>query len=267
MYFAWLETYTKALAWASVVGIPTMMNQWLTEGGVDQNGATLVYSVMLSVWSVLFLSEWKRREAELAFLWGSEGTEQSQQPRKQFKGVIRVNEETKREQLVYGNALARYAVKTVTIIVVLFFMMTTSGLAFTAMGFKFKAPKECNAAISEAKADLDCATWVVSARAVDENSTADVSLIKTADEFNSGCCYDVSLPDEADVFDNLSFWQSKKWIVISAVFNLSVIIGMGLAYEGVAKWLNDKENYRTETEFSDQVRFQYKNLHFLVEES
>ena len=90
MYFAWLETYTKALAWASIIGIPTMMNQWLTEGGVDQNGATLVYSVLLSVWSVLFLSVWKRREAELAFLWGSEGFEASQLPRKQFKGVIQV---------------------------------------------------------------------------------------------------------------------------------------------------------------------------------
>jgi hypothetical protein len=34
MYFSWLEVYTKALAMASIFGIPTMFNQWLSEGGV-----------------------------------------------------------------------------------------------------------------------------------------------------------------------------------------------------------------------------------------
>ena len=34
MYFSWLDVYTRALAMASIFGIPTMFNQWLSEGGV-----------------------------------------------------------------------------------------------------------------------------------------------------------------------------------------------------------------------------------------
>lgn len=55
----------------------------------NENNLTIWYSVWLSIWSVVFLSVWKRREAELAFLWGSEGFEASEQPRTQFKGRSR----------------------------------------------------------------------------------------------------------------------------------------------------------------------------------
>ena len=49
------------------------------------NPLTLMYSVFMSIWSVVFLSVWRRKEAEHSFLWGSEGYEDSEPPRPQFK--------------------------------------------------------------------------------------------------------------------------------------------------------------------------------------
>ena len=63
MYFAWLEVYTKCLFIAGAFGVATMSNQWFRlygyefdERGVDFNRLTLLYSVMLSIWGVVFLS-------------------------------------------------------------------------------------------------------------------------------------------------------------------------------------------------------------------
>jgi hypothetical protein len=53
------------------------------KSGVDANPLTLFYSVVLSLWSVGFLSSWKRTEANHAFLWGSEGIEDFELPRPQ----------------------------------------------------------------------------------------------------------------------------------------------------------------------------------------
>ena len=37
MYFMWLEIYAKALWLASILGVPTMINQWMSSGGVVSN--------------------------------------------------------------------------------------------------------------------------------------------------------------------------------------------------------------------------------------
>ena len=95
IYFSWLATYTKALGIAGIFGSITMIFQfWKPEvlipkeeqiAGVDGNPLTLMYSVFMSIWSVVFLSVWRRKEAEHSFLWGSEGYEDSEPPRPQFK--------------------------------------------------------------------------------------------------------------------------------------------------------------------------------------
>lgn len=35
------------------------------------------FAAFLSLWSGIFLSQWRARETELAFLWGSEGSEET----------------------------------------------------------------------------------------------------------------------------------------------------------------------------------------------
>lgn len=66
LYFSWLGVYTQALIALSFFGIVTMAFQPAqSEGGVNANPLTLAYSVLLSLWSVAFLSAWKRRETEV----------------------------------------------------------------------------------------------------------------------------------------------------------------------------------------------------------
>jgi hypothetical protein len=48
----------------------------------------------VALWSVLFLTLWQRKENELKFLWGTEDIEDSEQPRREFDGMLQVNEET-----------------------------------------------------------------------------------------------------------------------------------------------------------------------------
>lgn len=133
MYFSWLEVYTKALMGLAPLGVVTMVADIVGEGGVDANALTLYYSVLLSLWSVVFLSVWKRREKELAFLFGTEGFEQKQEARKEFKGVTYVNDETRHEEVEYDrslpNKLGRLAIRTLSTIVILTAMCMTSGLA------------------------------------------------------------------------------------------------------------------------------------------
>ena len=159
-----------------------------------------------------------------------------------FTGVIKVNEETKREELVYGSTAIRYLVKIVSMLVIVLCMLITAGCAFGAMGLKFRAPRICNEALLETKADLGCADWTIIPKEVghigpdgdpeDENSTK-VWLVKTTAEYNAECCYDHRLREEAIIWDNLSFWQSQKWVVTSSLINLAVIIVAGLVYEGL----------------------------------
>lgn len=133
MYFSWLEMYTKALMGLAPLGVVTMVADITGEGGVDANALTLYYSVLLSLWSVVFLSIWKRREAELAFLFGTEGFEKKQQARKEFKGVTYVNEETRHEEVGYDRSLKakliRVGIRVLTTVVIIMAMCTTAGLA------------------------------------------------------------------------------------------------------------------------------------------
>ena len=268
LYFSWLETYTKALMALAPLGLVTMFTQWTTDGGVDSNELTLYYSVMLSVWSVIFLSVWKRRESEHAFLWGSEGYEKAKQPRKQFKGVTKVNKETHREELVHDpNPLPRLIIKTLSSVVILGAIVVTAGLAFAAMGLKFRAPKECSAILK--KDELDCEDWVINAPA-DVNGTAvdpaNYTVTASAD-FDALCCYDV---ENSEIDAALYAVAPKlKWKIISGACNFFVIQFMGASYEAVAEYLNNKENFRTQTEYNDGIIvknfvFQFFNNYFVL---
>ena len=197
IYFSWLATYTKALGIAGVFGFWTMLFQFwkpeflLTEkngqvvmppAGVDGNPATLMYSIFMSIWSVLFLSVWRRKEAEHAFLWGSEGFEEGEEPRPAFKGVLVVNPETGREDLVEGNYMVKLVKKSFSTCVILMCMFSTVFGAFQAMALKNKAPKVC----------LTGADSVVTHEALQCGPGSGNHMWPTADfpTFDFECCYD-----------------------------------------------------------------------------
>ena len=82
LYFAFIQTYTRSLIWPTMIGTITMIGHF--QNGVEGNQLTVVYSVLVSFWSVYFLSRWKRRQAELMFLWGTQDFEASETPRDEF---------------------------------------------------------------------------------------------------------------------------------------------------------------------------------------
>lgn len=158
------------------------------------------------------------------------------------------------------------------------------------MGLKYRAPKECSPVVVKTK--LGCEDWVTpeieamrSASFPESNSTF---TVVATDEFNRLCCYDTSEMSsleteqssletelilirslETEQFDGFKLFYKQQWPIISAATNFLVIQIMGLLYEGVADWLNDLENYRTDTEFNDALivknfLFQFVNNYFVL---
>jgi hypothetical protein len=82
LYFAFIQTYTRSLIWPTMIGVVTMIGHF--QNGVEGNQLTIIYSILVSFWSVFFLSTWKRRQSELMFLWGTESYEASETPREEF---------------------------------------------------------------------------------------------------------------------------------------------------------------------------------------
>ena len=330
IYFSWLATYTRALGFAGIWGTITMVEQWVgvlrepgDPGGVDGNRATLVYSVFMSVWSVIFLSVWKRKEAEHSFLWGSEGFEDSQKERPEFKGILVVNKETGREDLVEGRPLMRALKKFFSVVVIFLCMFATVMGAFVAVGFKNKAPKKCNPDNLVTHELLASCTYFTEAKCpgggvYPADCEGAVPVVPSEywpgswSDFDTNCCYDMedafmsadargcdhpsffvagspdpncvdaegyedsdgdgfhdSGPGQAAFFGEMGAGEKNKWKMISAACNLVVIQGAGAIYEVIATWLNDLENYRTETEYSDgQIQknfaFQFINNYFVL---
>ena len=56
---------------------------------MEGNPLAITYSVLVSFWSVYFLSMWRRRQNELMFLWGTDGYEQGEHAREEFEKTAR----------------------------------------------------------------------------------------------------------------------------------------------------------------------------------
>nr|XP_054593223.1 anoctamin-8 isoform X2 [Nothobranchius furzeri] len=88
MYFAWLGFYTNSLLYPAVIGFLLWI---LAEADqTSQDICCVVFALFNVVWATLFLERWKRREAELAYRWGTLDTpaESLEEPRPQFREVV-----------------------------------------------------------------------------------------------------------------------------------------------------------------------------------
>ena len=130
LYFAWMELYTRALAWPSVLGVLVMVAQLMTS--IDSNPSTIPYSIFFAAWSIVFLGHWQRRENELKFLWGSEGFEIKEPARPNFVGAHVVNPETNRDEMVYDHLVQRYIRLGVSVAVSFVFIALTVVCAIQA---------------------------------------------------------------------------------------------------------------------------------------
>lgn len=113
MYFAWLGFYTSAMVYPAVFGsvlytfteadqVPgggywartlaflykmAFSNLTLCHLQTSRDVSCVVFALFNVIWSTLFLEEWKRREAELAYKWGTLDSpgEAVEEPRPQFR--------------------------------------------------------------------------------------------------------------------------------------------------------------------------------------
>ncbi|XP_055723378.1 anoctamin-8-like isoform X2 [Salvelinus fontinalis] len=101
MYFAWLGFYTNSMLYPAVVGF--LMWILAEADQTSQDICCVVFALFNVVWATLFLERWKRREAELAYMWGTLDTpaEPLEEPRRQFRGVKRCSPITGCEELYY----------------------------------------------------------------------------------------------------------------------------------------------------------------------
>ncbi|XP_030006343.1 anoctamin-2b isoform X2 [Sphaeramia orbicularis] len=139
LYFAWLGVYTQLLIPASIVGIivfgygvatvdtniPSleMCDERLNftmcplcDGACDfwhlstacgtarashlfDNPATVFFAIFMSLWAVLFLEHWKRRQISLSFSWDLTGIEEDEEhPRPKYENIVLQKRQRKQQK-------------------------------------------------------------------------------------------------------------------------------------------------------------------------
>ncbi|XP_027876430.1 anoctamin-8 isoform X2 [Xiphophorus couchianus] len=101
MYFAWLGFYTNSMLYPAVIGF--LLWILVEDDQTSQDICCVVFALFNVIWATLFLERWKRREAELAYRWGTLDTpvESLEEPRPQFRGVKRCSPITGCEEFYY----------------------------------------------------------------------------------------------------------------------------------------------------------------------
>ncbi|XP_056598799.1 anoctamin-8 isoform X3 [Triplophysa dalaica] len=101
MYFAWLGFYTNSMLYPAVIGF--LLWIFAESDQTSQDICCVVFALFNVIWATLFLERWKRREAELAYRWGTldTPTESLEEPRPQFRGVKRRSPVTGCEEFFY----------------------------------------------------------------------------------------------------------------------------------------------------------------------
>ena len=149
LYFAWLQLYTRSMIAPAIFGVVTFFAP-LAAGNSpgtkpDENPLTSAYSIYLCVWTAMFLSFWKRRENELKFLWGSEHYEDEEEVRRQFVGVMEINEVTKKVTVKHKSATARAGRLTCSYTTSMVLIVCVIIGAFSATCLRFyKSPQLCH---------------------------------------------------------------------------------------------------------------------------
>ena len=160
----------------------------------------------------------------------------NKEPRRAFKGVLRVNEGTNREELVHPKIWLRYVKFSVSACFILGMMLSTVLLAYvcTTVGTLGNVDQYLGAAAALGGSG--------SGSAAAEGELSASAKVRAA------------------VYANL-------FKILASVGNLLIIQIMGALYEHMAVKLNDWENHRTQTEYDNNLivknfAFQFVNNYF-----
>ena len=243
LYFCWLGAYVKALIIPSAVGIFAMLvNAIRGEYSPDTNPLTIFYSFFFACWSVAFLASWERRENELHFLWGTENLSVSQQPRPQYKGLLRVNFTTSREVLVDKSPVSQLAKQACSWLVIsLFMLLTATGALLAELVSKYAEKRDINSCVP---VDVNASQSTV--RICDGGSWSRLSC----DNAGADCIFNWE-QDPIDSINDVSRFYG--WIVLSSVLNLIVMMVAGVIFTPLASRLNDWENHKLQSTYDNHL--------------
>lgn len=298
LYFAWLGLYTQSLIVPTVFGILGIISQWLAGNSPDKNPTTIPYSVFFAAWSISFLGSWTRKENELKFLWGSEGFEVKERPRPEFVGLHVINPETKRDEVVYRGSFLRFCKLTISFCVSWTFILFTIYCAIWATSLKddhkltpnemigsccgkdvdphdestccgcWKAVDGCPVAMHETYTNID-PKYRYAYTQVSNNTWVNTKGCFVQDITTDEGCIAAALTGSGGVWKKSNLYENFKWMALSAVLNLTIIVVYGIIYEKIAELLTNWENHRTLTEWEDSVviknfMFQFINNYFVL---
>ena len=121
----------------SILGLGVFIVQKvLDEGNPVVLILNIVYSVFMTVWATVYLEYWRRREAELAVMWGQTTFEKTEVPRAQFKGTSRRSPITDEMDEVHFETSARAKYFLLSCFVTLCFVCMVVGVVAGLLIFK-----------------------------------------------------------------------------------------------------------------------------------
>ncbi|XP_067931907.1 anoctamin-8-like [Watersipora subatra] len=194
MYFAFLGHYTLALTVPAFLGVLIWMYSGISQEQDDIN--YVMFALVNIVWSTIYMELWKRREAELAFKWGTLDKQDDliAEPRPLYTGELRTSPVTGRLEPYYSKAKRNLFFYTVSLPVMLLCYSVVVLICFNFFTF-----------YDMIKARIDAGELPF--------------LFK----FVPSICLAVSV----NIMDKI--------------------------YGAIAIWLNNKENYRNEEEYKNQL--------------
>jgi len=130
LYFSFAQHYTKFLVLIAAFGLTEFfLEQFFSVNHVQAN---VLFSFANLIVVGVFLETWKRRGNEHSFFWGTQGKLRLKPPRPEYRGELRINPITERQEMYYPYSKTRRKLYLVSIpltifcLVMAFWMMLNS---------------------------------------------------------------------------------------------------------------------------------------------
>jgi len=237
LYFAWMSNYISWLlvAWPfGLIVFVHMVFQFLQIGELKSTVLTPIYSVFISIWATLLTEYWMRKERTLAVEWDMHGYEQKQGTRAEFVGDEDVSAITGLVEKWF-EPFRRTRITRVSRLVVGTLIFICASTVFF-----IKYIKDISRAAREV-----CAT--------------------TPDDCELGSTTPAIEGVEVKSSDLAYFGIQLAAGIANALF----INILNFVYQRLARYYNDLENWRTDTEYQDNLImktfvFQFVNSNLAV---
>ena len=142
LYFSFIAYYTSCLGLLALVSLGVCIHvavDAVWDGNLYQSLQTVysvpAYAVFLAVWTKAFMLHWRQKETDLAFRWGMDQFEATEEDRKEFHGVKHTSYINGREAVYFPPAQAR---RRVLLSVVVTVFMIALAIAAVAAVFTLK---------------------------------------------------------------------------------------------------------------------------------